>query len=464
MRRFTESATIEYKRELTDKFEREIVAFLNSREGGVIFVGIDAACQIIVGLKNADAVQLAVKDRIKNNILPSALGLFDVHLEELDGRSILRIKVAAGYEKPYYLKKYGMSEKGCYQRIGSATEPMNTRQIEDLFFKRSRNTVGLIRSPQQKLSFQQLKIFYQEAGFDLNDNFAQSLELLTPDGQYNYAAYLLADANGTSIKVAKYSGTDRVDLIENNEYGYCCLIKATQRVLDKLEIENRTFTKITSKRRLQKRMIEANALREAVINAIIHNDYSYEAPPKFEFFSDRMEITSIGALPFGLSREEFFTGISIPRNKELMRVFKDMEMVEYLGSGIPRILKSYNESNFEFGQNYIRVIFRYEDGYERAEVQPESGAQSGVQSGVQSGAQLGVQSEMAEKVLQILAKKDCSKKEIAESLGKSGRTRYLNDLMKKLLIQGLVEYTIPDKPNSRLQKYRSTDKGKSRRE
>jgi predicted HTH transcriptional regulator len=448
MRRFEGSATIEYKRELTEKFESEVVAFLNSGEGGVIFLGIDAERQQVTGMKNIDAMQLAIKDRIKNNILPSALGLFDVHFEELDGHRILRVKVAAGYEKPYYLKKYGMSEKGCFQRIGSATEPMNTRQIEDFFFKRSRNTIGLIRSPQQKLSFQQLKIFYQEAGFELNENFAQTLELLTPDGQYNYAAYLFADANGTSIKVAKYSGIDRVDLIENNEYGYCCLIKATQRVLDKLEVENRTFTKITSKRRLQKRMIEANALREAVINAIVHNDYSYEAPPKFEFFSDRMEITSIGSLPFGMSREEFFAGVSIPRNKELMRVFKDMEMVEYLGSGIPRILKSYKKSDFEFGQNYIRIIFRYEEGYDTASP-PDSGVQSGVQS------------EMTEKVLRILAQKDCSKQEIAASLGKSGRTRYLNDLVKKLFIQGLVEYTIPGKPNSRLQKYRLTVEGKS---
>jgi predicted HTH transcriptional regulator len=76
MRRFEESATIEYKRELTEKFEREVVAFLNSSEGGVIFLGIDADRQSVIGLKNADAMQLAVKDRIRNNILPSALGLY----------------------------------------------------------------------------------------------------------------------------------------------------------------------------------------------------------------------------------------------------------------------------------------------------------------------------------------------------------------------------------------------------
>lgn len=105
--------------------------------------------------------------------------------------------------------------------------------------------------------------------FELNQNFANSLELLTPDGKYNYIAYLLADENGVSIKVAKYAGTDKVDLIENEEYGYCSLIKATKNVLDKMKIENITLAKVTSTTRIEKNLIDPVALREAVINAIV---------------------------------------------------------------------------------------------------------------------------------------------------------------------------------------------------
>jgi ATP-dependent DNA helicase RecG len=148
-------------------------------------------------------------------------------------------------------------------------------------------------------------------------------------------AYLLADSNGTSIKVAKYKGKDRVNLTENNEYGYCSLIKASKQVLDKLELENKTHSKITPKERENQRLWNPIALREAVINAIIHNDYTNEAPPKFEIFDDRIEITSAGGLPEALSQEEFFEGVSIPRNKELMRIFKDLDLVEHLGSGVP---------------------------------------------------------------------------------------------------------------------------------
>jgi glycosyltransferase involved in cell wall biosynthesis len=92
-----------------------------------------------------------------------------------------------------------------------------------------------------------------------------------------------------------------LDLIENEEYRNCCLIKATKQVLDKLELENRTLTQITSKERIEQRLYHPVALREAVINAIIHNDYSYEVPPKFELFADRLEITSAGAIPQALS-------------------------------------------------------------------------------------------------------------------------------------------------------------------
>ena len=114
-----------------------------------------------------------------------------------------------------------MSERGCFVRIGSASEPMPVRMIEELFARRTRNSIGRIKAPRQDLSFEQLKIYYNEADFELSKQFASNLELLTEADEYNYAAYLLADKNGNSIKVAKYAGADRVDLIESN--GICVL-------------------------------------------------------------------------------------------------------------------------------------------------------------------------------------------------------------------------------------------------
>ena len=99
---------------------------------------------------------------------------------------------------------------------------------------------------------------------------------------------------------------------------------------------------------------ELDIEKVAVINFIVHNDYSREVPPKFEIFSDRLEITSYGRLPENMSEDEFFNGVSIPRNKELMRIFRDVEMVESLGSGMPRIMQVYGRECFTFMEHFIR--------------------------------------------------------------------------------------------------------------
>lgn len=166
---------------------------------------------------------------------------------------------------------------------------------------------------------------------------------------------MLADENGISIKVAKYAGTDKVDLIENEEYGYCSLIKATHQVLEKLKIENITRAKVTNTKRVEKNLVEPIPMREAVINAIVHSDFSREIPPVFEIFSDKMVFTSYGGLIPGQSKEDFFSCSSMPRNRELMRVFKDVGLVEQLGSGMSRILKEYDKNIFDISENFIKV-------------------------------------------------------------------------------------------------------------
>ena len=150
------------------------------------------------------------------------------------------------------------------------------KMIEELFASRTRNSIGKIKANRQDLSFAQLRIYYEEKHKPLNQQFKKNLELLTPQGDINYAGYLLADENNLSVKVAKYKGTTRADLAESNEYGNGSLIKATKSVLDKIALENRTLTQITSKERLEKRLWNGIALREAIINAFVHNDYTRE--------------------------------------------------------------------------------------------------------------------------------------------------------------------------------------------
>jgi len=356
-----ESNRIEHKRELTDRFERAVVSFLNYTGGGEILIGVDDN-GIAAGLDDADAIQLQIVDRIRNNIRPQTLGLFDVVLTEIDGKDVIRVIVSCGQQRPYYIRKMGMSEHGCFIRVGSSSQPMSEQMIEELLAKRQQITLQTMASPRQNLTFKQLCIYYEEKNLEPTEQFIESLDLRQSSGEYNFAAYLLADENGTSIKIATYAGSDKVELLETREYGNRCLITATHRILDRLDSENRTYAKITSKNRLEKERVNSIALREVVINAIVHNDYT-KGVPLVEIFTDRIVVTSCGGLVPDLSKEDFFKCRSMPRNRELMRVFRDMELVEQIGSGMSRILKAYDRSIFEISPSFTVVTFPFEEAF-----------------------------------------------------------------------------------------------------
>lgn len=359
MQDISENSRVEYKIKLIDNLEETIIGFLNSKDGGVIYLGVNDSGKVIGLNGNLDLLQRKIKDRIISNIEPSVLGLFDLEILKENSNNYLKITVARGLEKPYYLKGMGMTPDSCFIRVGSSNEKMNEHLINKMFRERTRNSIKNIVSPSQELTFTDLKIYYKEKGFDVGDNFERQLGFFTEDNKYNYLAYLLADENTISIKVAKYIGNDIDELEENYEFGYCSLIKSTYRVLEKFKTENKVYTKITYPERKEEYMYDYTAIREAVINAIVHNDWATEYPPKFEFFSNRLEISSFGGIQSEFTEEEFLEGYSAPKNPELMRIFRDLELVEHLGTGIRRILKKYDKSIFHFFPHFIRISINY---------------------------------------------------------------------------------------------------------
>jgi predicted HTH transcriptional regulator len=357
----TETNRFEYKRELNDRLERAVVSFLNYPGGGEVLIGVGDD-GVAYGVDDPDGIQLMIVDRVRNNIRPQTLGLFEVVQKQVDEKDIIQIIVSCGQQRPYYIRRMGMSEKGCFYRVGSSSQPMSEQMIEELISSRQKVTLQSTPSPRQTLTFRQLRIYYEEKNLEPNDSFLENLDLYQSGGEFNYAAYLLADDNGTSIKVAAYAGKDKVDLIETREYGHRCLVTATNSILDRLDSENRTFARITSKRRLEKERVNTIALREAVINAVVHNDYT-KGVPLIEIFSDRIVVTSCGGLVEGLSEEDFFKCRSMPRNRELMRVFRDMGLVEQIGSGMSRILRAYGREAFEISPSFTIVSFPFEESF-----------------------------------------------------------------------------------------------------
>lgn len=114
--------------------------------------------------------------------------------------------------------------------------------IDDLYAKRTRNSLRNIVSPRKNQTFEQLKIYYEAKNLSLTSKFAESLDLLTNDDAYNYVAYLLADDNATSIKVAKYAGIDK-ELAQMARLSYA----TTKRTMERLQ-EKGLLTRIGAKR------------------------------------------------------------------------------------------------------------------------------------------------------------------------------------------------------------------------
>jgi predicted HTH transcriptional regulator len=180
---------------------------------------------------------------------------------------------------------------------------------------------------------------------------------------------------------------------------------------------------------------------ELIANALIHRDYFVSAPVRLFVFSDRVDIISPGHLPNNLTIENIKNGNSNIRNPILASFATKLLPYRGLGSGIRRAIKAYPDIEFEEDRegNLFKATIRLPASNAGGQI-------SGVESGVESGVAL--------QILELLSMQVLSKAEIAKALGKAKPTRYLNDLMKKMIQRQQVEYTIPDKPNSRLQKYR----------
>ena len=142
-------------------------------------------------------------------------------------------------------------------------------------------------------------------------------------------------------------------------------------------------------------------------------------------FDDRVEITSAGSLPEGLSKEDFFEGVSIPRNKELMRVYKDLELVEQLGSGVPRILRSYGKECFRFMDSFTRMVF------------PSSKTVLVEESDFNKGLVDGLVESQLKSVRLIADNPKTGKREMSELTGISSTA--IDNNIKSLKEKGLVE-------------------------
>ena len=355
-----ESNVIEFKTKYTDQLVREIVAFINA-EGGKIYIGVEDNGNV-VGATKIDETLRNVSDIITTQIEPTAIDIVSCEIQTLDGKPVIVILMKKGVAPIYCIKKYGFSSAGCPIRIGSTCREMSENQINERYKQRFFDDDLLASSPTNlpSLSFLTLKNYYLEQGYKLNeDTFESNLKLINSNGKYNIMAELLSDNNRYSLIFVKFDGQNKASISHRTDYGNKSILFAYTQLMNRIQAENICKSDTSQRPRKDTYLYDYDCVNEAIVNALVHNDWSI-TEPQISFYSDRIEILSHGGLPYGLTKEQFYKGFSKPRNAQLMKIFNQLDIVDHTGHGIPIIVDKYGKDSFEISDNYIMVTIPFD--------------------------------------------------------------------------------------------------------
>jgi ATP-dependent DNA helicase RecG len=475
-----EGKTLEFKRDLSSPrpLLKTLVAFANSAGGRlVIGVGDDRRIHGVADpLDEEERLANLIADSISPRLVPN------IELVTVEGKTLVIVEVFLSGTRPHYLKSEGI-EKGAYVRLGSTNRQADAELVAEL--QRGVAGVSYDALPMSDLGKDVLDLGAVARDFEgrraVDDTMLQSLRILVKDqgrlvptrgGVLLYGSDRRSHFDDAWVQCGRFIGTDKADIFDHIDIE-APLPKSVDEIMLFLKKHAMRGADFSGIRRKDLWSIPLKILREVVINALVHADYSHRGSPiRVAFFDDRIEVESPGLLLPGLTIEDIKLGVSQLRNPVLARVFRELDLIEQWGSGIPGIFRQaaaekLPEPIIEELAGRLRFTVPLKEivplsrEQSRATLsQGQSGLESGVESGLESGVESGVESAMSLSILELLEDSPLAKSEIAGKLGKAKPTRYLNDLMAKLLRSGLIEYTVPEKPQSRLQKYRLTEKGR----
>lgn len=351
-----ENDNIEFKQEYVPDIRKEVTAFANAG-GGTILIGIRKDGQV-VGVKDPDGVMLQVANSLKDSIAPDIMPFVSIHLNAMEEKPIVEIEVSTGTNRPYYLKDKGLRPSGVYIRKGSSSQPMTDEGIREMIIENSGKSFESSRSLKQNLTFETLSTEMKARNIVFGTPQMQTLKLIGEDGLYTNLAYLLSDQCETSTKVALFQGTDKAVFRDRKEFSGS-LLKQLEEVYQYIDLNNKTKASFSGLNRIDTRDYPEEAVREALLNSIVHRDYSFSGSNLINIYDDRMEFVSLGGLVPGLELESIFLGVSQSRNPNLAAVFYRMRLIESYGTGIGKIERMYasfmRKPEFETAKGVFRV-------------------------------------------------------------------------------------------------------------
>lgn len=351
-----ESESVELKEIYVADLKKEIVAFANT-SGGIIYIGVKDNGEV-VGLNNADFVMQQISNSIRDSIKPDVSMFTNIELLKEDNSDVIKVTVSQGTKKPYYLSDKGLKPTGVYVRSGTISAPASEDAIRMMIKITDGDSFETNRSLIQELTFDSLKEEMTKRNLEFTEVQMKNLGILTIDNIYSNMGLLVSDQCKHSIKFAIFQGTDKLVFRDRKELTGSLFTQLTEsyKTIDFYNATRATFHELLRK---DERDYPEDAVREALLNAVVHRDYAFSGSTFINLYSDRLEIVSLGGLVSGLSLEAAMMGASQPRNEKLANLFYRMRLIEAYGTGLGKILSCYKgfpiQPKFENVEGAFRV-------------------------------------------------------------------------------------------------------------
>lgn len=335
-----------------DRGIKSLTAMLNRQGFGRVFFGVEDD-GTVRGLDIGKTTFMDIRNRIKDLVSPQILAKIEPFKDE-NGRLYIRVS-AVGTDIPY------SCDGRYYIRNVSADEKASNTLLRKMLSSGESDLITEIESENQDLTFDALvKILsMNDVHATKTKNFYKNYKFFTSSGKYNLMAFLLSDQNTFSIKVTKFNGMDKSSMSSRTEYGGKCLLVSVSDILAGIKAINHTKVDLSEGKRKEVMLFSFEAFREAWVNACLHNSWSDVVPPSVFVFNDRIEVLSYGGLPYGLSKEDFFEGTSMPVNKALFTIFILSGFAEQSGHGVPIIVNDYGKDAFKIEDKIIKVTIPF---------------------------------------------------------------------------------------------------------
>ena len=337
---FIESETIELKSSVVADLCKEVIAFANTK-GGTLYIGVEDNGTVI-GVDSADRVTLQINNMVRDSIKPDITMFVHYETQVINDKQIIAVTVQEGTDRPYYLGSKGLKPSGVYVRNGTSTDPASDTAIRKMIKETDGDSFETMRSLEQNLSFQTAEAQFAKRKVPKDC----ILGMVSSDGIYSNVALLLSEQCPNTIKAATFAGVDQSVFQDRREFTGS-LFQQMEDLYAYLDLHNQTKATFEGLYRTDTKDYPEDALRETLMNSLVHRDYSFSASTLVSIYDDRIEFVSVGGLPTGISLDDIMLGLSVCRNPKLAAIFYRLQLIEAYGTGMPKIMKAYAGTGLE---------------------------------------------------------------------------------------------------------------------